>query len=844
MTYSLVGSRGAVSLGYGVQTPAWGAGEARTAGNLLVCWAASYGASGATIPTPTDWTKAIDETYPAGPTVAIFTRIATGGDTAPSVGVTTQRNAVALAEFAGPAVSPLDRTGAASALQVSPVTATAAGTDDGIGELVLYGAGHYSQSLAVSSYHSVNNSDEHDSKNDSDVTVYHYNFGWGVTTDNATADVDVFATTDPNYIVLAFATFKTGITNIDAPTLRLNIAETLVEYWDNRNYEDAPELKLNISAAANDVYPNYRDTPSSQLKIAATITDTFEFVDTPQLVIAITMRISEFQIAEHLLSVRERPPLRLALDIATPDGGRYRWAIDEFAPQDRPISLGFSSTMPGGFEQLETTLARAPQTDYRDLAEFSTITVRSPGGHVVWQGRLETAPRTSGDQMAVSPGAVGWQAALDDRKDVQMVYVDRQMSGWQGASVQRRINYLNQIVDLIDGSVTTDESTGYPALAISFQGSWSRSKVGEAWYDAKGVSLGSIYAAWRANDNVGGSGWGWGIALSDDDVAAGSAFNYTALTTASPSAATVTATTNTRTWACAHFECVNVNNNEDGKDYTLWFTVLAVYGNHGLTTRGTNSYTDAQGLYASDIVAHAIATWAPELAFTTGTDGTIQTSDFVVPHASYLDATTASQILRDVTKYGLEDWAVWEGPTFYWAPRNYHGRTWRATIGPSGLSEQGPQVDRLWNSVIVAYTDVTGKQRTTSPIQDPDPLNPVTVAGLTRRTILKMGTSTDAAATQVGQIFLNEQKLLSTAGEAKISGYVADNRGVMWPASYIRAGDQISFIDASDSSYRRIVKASWDNNSKVCQISLDSPAEGLQALLERLGVVLIPIGFS
>lgn len=640
----------------------------------------------------------------------------------------------------------------------------------------------------------------------------------------------------------------------DSPIFEIAIQAALDE--TNYQYQDAPEFRVGLPVIPGDQWwgPAY-EYPAFVIGLRALSGDAYGGLDdSPEIRIALAEAVSELQIAEHVLLVRERPPLRLAIDIAATNGATYRWALDENKPENRPRSLTFGSTMPGGFEHLETELPRQMGRDYEDLAEFSTITVRSPAGRVVWQGRLETAPRTSGDQMSITPGAVGWQAALDDDKSAREIYVDRQLGSWGAASSQRQIDYLATVVDLVGGATAVDAATGYPALGITFSGSWARSRAGEAWYDAKSIPLGSIYAAWKATSNAVAAGWGWGVALSDDDRANGVAFDNSTLVTSNPGSTTVSTATATRKFACAHVECRTVNTSQEGAEYTVWFTCLAVYGKHGLTKRGSNSYTDAMGLYASDIVAHAVGEWAPALNYTTGADGTIQPSTFVIPHASFPDATTVSAIVREVTKFELQDWAVWEGPTFFWHPRGTYGKQWRALVGPSGLSEQGPQVDRIWNSVVVEFSDVTGKARTVGPtgsgtnyidanLEDTDPLNPVTVAGLTRRAMLKMGTSTLAGAVAVGEAFLAEQKVLSTAGEAHLVGFVTDSRGVVWPASYVRAGDEIAFTDSANPEYRRIVKASYDNGSKTCQISLDSPAEGLTALLERLNVVLVPLGF-
>jgi hypothetical protein len=60
----------------------------------------------------------------------------------------------------------------------------------------------------------------------------------------------------------------------------------------------------------------------------------------------------------------------------------------------------------------------------------------------------------------------------------------------------------------------------------------------------------------------------------------------------------------------------------------------------------------------------------------------------------------------------------------------------------------------------------------------------------------------------------------------------------------VRAGDNVTFVDAHDPVPRRIVRASYDDATRTCQVDLDSPPEGLQALLARLSVSLAPLGLS
>jgi hypothetical protein len=274
---------------------------------------------------------------------------------------------------------------------------------------------------------------------------------------------------------------------------------------------------------------------------------------------------------------------------------------------------------------------------------------------------------------------------------------------------------------------------------------------------------------------------------------------------------------------------------------------IAVYGDHGLTLRG--SEPDA-GFYDADIIGYAISRWCPLLITTTAS---LAASTFVIPQMAFLDPTTVGEIVRQSTRFDLRDWAVWDNKTFWLHDRGARGRSWRARVGPARLEETGPQVDRLWNSIIVSYQDVDGTTRTVGPIgsgadtetsalTDSDPENPATKLGINRRDLLTMGTGTPASATKVGQRFLEESKALDSSGRATFIGHVEDDRGILHPYSHIHAGDTVCFVDAADTSVRRIVSTEKSRADRSCSIDIDAPPEGLQALLERLGVVLVPLG--
>jgi hypothetical protein len=256
-------------------------------------------------------------------------------------------------------------------------------------------------------------------------------------------------------------------------------------------------------------------------------------------------------------------------------------------------------------------------------------------------------------------------------------------------------------------------------------------------------------------------------------------------------------------------------------------------------------------VFPSDVITHAIRTWAPVIKVPTDN---VTTSGVAISHLTWVEPTTVADMISTANRFELYDWAVWEGPAFWYYPRGGRGRSWRARVAPAELQEHGPDIQRVWNGVIVRYQDVDGTTKTVGPVgsnadqetvvcQDDDPENPANQRGIRRWDLLDMGgTSVVLEAALVGQVFLSQAKLLDTSGQAQLVGYVEDDKGVIWPASHVRAGDYISFVDASDTSSRRIVKASYDHSSRTTSIDLDAPPDGLSALLERLQVVLVPLG--
>jgi hypothetical protein len=548
--------------------------------------------------------------------------------------------------------------------------------------------------------------------------------------------------------------------------------------------------------------------------------------------------------------IRELPPLRQSTILETPSGKRYRWAEDEPHPANVSFGERCSDTMPGGFETKDTTLARDPGVDYSDLERLSTVTDYDASGNIIWQGRLERAPRSSGDQIAITPSAAGWQAHLEDDQSATAVVIERGHGPWKGMARQRQVNLAGAYKPVTDGHQVPDASTGEPAIKLETSGliEGASGGISETIYDAgPGNLIGAVHFEASDLQNIASGGATWFFELHSADTDVGPFTLQAGDYDDSPVAFTREQITPPARFAQFRNGFAGTFTGDENERWRM-VKHIAVIGDHGLPLQELGAGQD--GFLASDIVRYAVQRWAPRL---TVTADSVQPSSFVIPQFAPTEPTTAAEFVRQATRYGLQDWAVWDDLVFWWHARSYRGRSWRARVGPARLEETGPQVDRLWESVIVSYRDVDGSTRTVGPpgsgadvesaeLRDSDPENPANKAGITRRTKLDMGIGTPASATEVGHRFLTEQKQLDSSGRAVLVGHVMDDRGVLHPYTRPRAGDTITFTDAADPSPRRIVRTEKTRASRSCSIDLDSPPEGMAALLERLGVVLTPLG--
>lgn len=545
-------------------------------------------------------------------------------------------------------------------------------------------------------------------------------------------------------------------------------------------------------------------------------------------------------------SVREFPPLELHHEAITPSGRHYRWGKDEPRPENVPGGHSHSSTMPGGFESYAVTLPRKPDVDYSDLERLTTLRALGAGGEVANEVRLESAPRVSGDEFSVGPEAKGWSAHLSDDTTAAEIYIDRDLSAWGEPSTQRRINLEASSIAPTYFSVSVGGGEK-PSIIVAFTDlNSASSEEGSSWYHF-GIDLGAIKYDFTGPGED--TDWLDLMAFASDDVAT------TEKQGTDHNAKTATGQTLEAPSSGYPYVFLSTRYSGAGKAETYvsqhrWSNIR-VFGNHGLTKRGEGS---EEGLYASDVIAHAISRWAPLLRYSTGSTGTILPTSLAIPHLAFRDRTTAQAIVDGANAFELRNYAVWEDRTFHYHQWGDRGRRWRARVAPAQLSETGPTVDRLRNGVVVTWRDPDGSTRSVGPIgsgceaederlEDSDPENPANQMGVKLYgNPVQLGVSVESVAIEVGELNLLRFQETDTSGEARIVGTCTDDKGIEWPAWKVRAGDTISFIDASDTRERRIIRSSYSENDFTNTITLDAPPEGTPDLLAQLDASIVDLG--
>ena len=524
----------------------------------------------------------------------------------------------------------------------------------------------------------------------------------------------------------------------------------------------------------------------------------------------------------------------IAVSLNLADGRVLRFGGDEADAADVPYDISWETQVPGGFGAAQVTLAR-PASLYADDARlFSDVVIYGKGGRTLYEGYVTTVPQVGAQEIQLE--CSGWSSVLERIQTFSEVFVDRDLGRWEGPSNERRTAQL-VVGNKPDGPDTEwDETT--PALVLNAENGTVNPFI-EAYLDCgAGNTVHSVYydvTSTSTSSYVGQIG----SVLIQPGVHLPNVTSDFLTGTDSSATGTFSPTARYR-YGYVRFSLVGT---VSGGDKRINVRNLAVYGNHGLTLRGS----DPKGVAAEDVLGYVIAQ-SP----LSGDVSQIEATTFVIPHLSYPEDVSLRQVIEDVTAYGgsqntANDWGVYEDKQFFWRPPGT-GRTWRVRRDQTATAtSEGPDADMRTAGVKVLYQDFDGSTKSVGPVGsnsdfetndllDADPDNPAArIPGAFA--LQEVGITSQTGAINIGKLILNERNRLVWRGSVELQGEVTDENGNPYPVALVRAGDQIVIEDDADTRPKPIQSTSYNHAGNSLSANVGSRPDTLEALLGRLSAV-------
>ena len=527
---------------------------------------------------------------------------------------------------------------------------------------------------------------------------------------------------------------------------------------------------------------------------------------------------------------------QVAVSLNLADGRTLRFGGDEKDALDVPTDISWETTIPGGFGAASVTLPRPANLYADDARLFSDLVIYGPGAKVLYEGYVTAVPQVGTQEIQLQTS--GWSTTLERIQTFREIFVDRDLGRWGDPSRTRRDALkLAGYNEIEGGSVEQDGANGLPALTLTAPNA-AVNPIKEATYNAPaGVKISQVYYDYTsfASSSFGAF---WVVATND------------AVTTFESSSDLITTTnaSGTGTFApSARYPHLLINFQLTGTvsgDSSLTLRKLAVYGNHGITLRGS----DPKGVYASDVVSYVISK-SP----LTATSDSVEPTSFVIPHLIYPEDTSLRQVIEEVTILGGQgnvpnDWGAYDNKTFFWRSPGTYGRTWRVRRDQVATAQsEGPDADLRTAGVKVSYTDAAGTSKSVGPIGsnadyetnellDIDPDNPAfRIQGAYATE--SVGITSQEGAVNIGKLILNERNRLQWRGSITLQGEATDENGNTYPVAEVRAGDQIIVEDDADLTPRPVNSTSYSHSSLTLSANVGARPDSLESLLGQLAAV-------
>lgn len=501
----------------------------------------------------------------------------------------------------------------------------------------------------------------------------------------------------------------------------------------------------------------------------------------------------------------------------------------------RATEITFNSAWPKGFMEASFKVKRADVfADWIVKESFGVII--TDGATIVYQGRIETMPRTVGGlDEYVTVQCVGWYCVLEERTirkrwiDIKGISFLRWPDGL-GTSTHQTSWVTNKRDNIIQvfvgtGDITRQRGTAYRELYELPSGHVRRISFDYIIRSNENFSL-SVYNVDNPSGYIPGYpadylGTEW-YTISADAPQAGSATIDFQLG-------------NTRTFEIRWtIEVTDIyDQNDFGHPSNL--RVEATYE----TGHRTSTPTYTQGQLVEDVILLVNQKGAQlSTDFSQLGDPGLILDPFGIEEPTY-----AGPVIEQIASYGdalLQTWglSVWDQsdtsdakPRVVFEARSVADYEYVAELSAGELSALTYEKvsDDLYNSVDVQYINNRKETRYRSSADNAALADAASIAAEYRRDYpLKIGDGDATRADYVGRRFIQYHKDRLTRATIAIQGVVTTKEGGQVPASRVRAGQRIKILNTDEILFIR--HTSYDAETQTVRISPDLPVDNIAML--------------
>lgn len=499
---------------------------------------------------------------------------------------------------------------------------------------------------------------------------------------------------------------------------------------------------------------------------------------------------------------------------------------------DRQIIVEEITTKDGtGFESSQVTFARDWWKRYDDLDLLSEWTIEDPSGKVLHEGAITGRVPEAGAKQVNSTGHF---SKFKDKSGYTHIYRDQDTGNWGPVSLERRAQL--HAASVWDTPPNVDGAFIQTQLAAPPWSSNGLPRSTASYVAPPGAFIGRIEGDWvRGQDAMHlSSTYSWRAYLGDDEFLT-SLDQTSELRAAGPSTFALDATAGNRRFAELLLAYNAAYTGADTSDRSVTWKPV-VYGTHGLAS-----------ITPSTVLEHFLSTFCPALKFNSES---ITSHPFEIGQLLF-DGVDGADVIARLNAFANWDVNVWEdsmtwfGPAKQLADPDYYLDRDRG----DGLAPDGRSIteDYPVNGVEVFFNDVlTGRRERIGPdddyrLRDESDINPCNRQRRDRWGRLDISFPTDEdQAIQIGSVWLAEHLIASRTGEGTAIGTVIARNGQEVPASHIRSGEVVQYVD--EEIGRKVYATRYQPGEQINKLTFSDAAATLDAILERIGIKILLLG--